>query len=193
MKTLDQISTEISQCTSCGLCKTRTKVVPGSGNSRADLMLVGEGPGKNEDLSGLPFQGRSGKLLNEILKSVGINRKNVYITNVVKCRPPGNRNPTPEEIDKCWGFLKEQVEIVNPKVVVPMGTFATQTILRARGPISLYRGLGHKTLDNKRIVIPTFHPAYALRKSDAKLLLQADFRRIKEYSESVSKGRICSS
>ena len=152
-------------CTACRLSETRTSVVFGVGDPSADLMLVGEAPGRNEDLQGEPFVGAAGKLLDELMAGIGISRSEAYIANVLKCRPPGNRDPMPDEIDCCKGYLREQIRLIQPKVVVTLGNFATKLLLRTETGITRLRGevfdwwLGAK-------LIPTFHPAAALRSGD---------------------------
>lgn len=151
-------------CTACGLAETRTQVVFGVGAFDADIMFVGEAPGRNEDLQGEPFVGAAGKLLDSLLGEIGIARDDVYIANVLKCRPPGNRDPKPEEIEACKGYLRQQLELVDPKVVMTLGNFATKLLLKRNVGITRLRGSiypwWHRTL------VPTFHPAAALRGGD---------------------------
>jgi uracil-DNA glycosylase len=148
-------------CTRCTLAGGRHTIVFGSGNPSARLVLIGEGPGEEEDRQGKPFVGRAGQLLTKMLESVGISRDEVYICNIVKCRPPGNRNPEPAEIAACAPFLAGQLAAIRPGVVCAMGTFAAQTLLRTREPISRLRGQLHGYGD--AVLIPTFHPAFLLR------------------------------
>lgn len=149
-------------CTACRLSETRNTVVFGVGDPGADLMLVGEAPGKNEDLKGEPFVGAAGQLLDQLLSEIGLARDDVYIANVLKCRPPGNRDPRPDEIDSCKGYLREQIRMITPKVVITLGNFATKLLVPTETGITRMRGrkidwwLGAK-------LIPTFHPAAALR------------------------------
>ncbi|HEU4320840.1 MAG TPA: uracil-DNA glycosylase [Acidimicrobiia bacterium] len=149
-------------CTACRLSETRNTVVFGVGDPDADLMLVGEAPGKNEDLKGEPFVGAAGQLLDQLLSEIGLARDDVYIANVLKCRPPGNRDPRPDEIDSCKGYLREQIRMITPKVVITLGNFATKLLVPTETGITRMRGrkidwwLGAK-------LIPTFHPAAALR------------------------------
>lgn len=149
-------------CTACRLAETRTNVVFGTGDPQARLMFVGEAPGKNEDLQGIPFVGAAGSLLDELLEGIGIDRSAVYIANVLKCRPPGNRDPQQDEIDSCKGFLREQIRMIEPDVVMTLGNFATKLLVPTQVGITRMRGqvidwwLGAK-------LIPTFHPAAALR------------------------------
>jgi DNA polymerase len=152
-------------CTACALSATRTKVVFGSGSPDADLMFVGEAPGKNEDLQGQPFVGAAGRLLDQLLAEAGIARDRVYIANVLKCRPPANRDPRPEEIDACKGYLRRQLELVDPRVVVTLGNFATKLLLRTETGITRLRGTSYRWWRDKMLV-PTYHPAAALRGGD---------------------------
>jgi uracil-DNA glycosylase len=148
-------------CTKCKLSKGRNTIVFGSGDAETRLMIIGEGPGEEEDRQGKPFVGRAGQLLTKMLESVGITRDEVYICNIVKCRPPGNRNPEPEEIAACAPYLAGQLAAIQPGVICALGTFAAQQLLRTREPISRLRGQLHKL--GGAVVIPTFHPAYLLR------------------------------
>ena len=149
-------------CTACRLSETRNNVVFGVGDPDAGLMLVGEAPGKNEDLQGEPFVGAAGKLLDELLAEIGLQRSEVYIANVLKCRPPGNRDPRDDEIDSCKGFLREQIRMIHPDVVVTLGNFATKLLLRTETGISRMRGRRFSWWLGATL-IPTFHPAAALR------------------------------
>lgn len=148
-------------CTDCGLAESRTNVVFGSGAPDADVMFVGEGPGQREDEQGLPFVGRSGQLLEQLLGEIGLSRAEVYIGNVVKCRPPRNRDPRPDEIDACKGYLRSQLQLIDPMVVVTLGNFATKLLLRTETGISRLRGQAYEWWG--RFLVPTFHPAAALR------------------------------
>ena len=149
-------------CTACRLSETRNNVVFGVGDPDARLMLVGEAPGKNEDLQGEPFVGAAGKLLDELLAEIGLQRSEVYIANVLKCRPPGNRDPRDDEIDSCKGYLREQIRMIHPDVVVTLGNFATKLLLRTETGISRMRGRRFSWWLGATL-IPTFHPAAALR------------------------------
>ena len=159
--TLDEIRRELGDCQRCKLCSTRKNIVFGSGNPRAELVFVGEGPGENEDLQGVPFVGAAGELLTKMIEAMGFRRDDVYICNVVKCRPPGNRNPEPDEIASCEPFLRAQLAAIQPKVVVALGKFAAQTLLRDATPITRMRG-NWRTYEGIQLM-PTFHPAYLLR------------------------------
>ncbi len=162
MESLAEVRAEALACTRCGLAGGRTQVVFGVGNPGADLLLVGEGPGREEDLRGEPFVGRSGKLLDTLLhQELGIDRTSCYIANVVKCRPPGNRDPRPDEIDACRPYLDAQVRLIAPRVVVTLGNFATRTLLGTTDGIRRLRGAAYPF--GTAHLVPTYHPAAALR------------------------------
>jgi uracil-DNA glycosylase family 4 len=148
-------------CRRCKLCEGRHSIVFGSGNPQADLVVIGEGPGADEDAQGLPFVGRAGQLLTRMLESVKLSRDEVYILNAVKCRPPGNRNPEPDELAACAPFLAEQLGVIQPRVILSLGSVATQALLRSREPIGKLRGRVHPY--GGAVLIPTFHPAFLLR------------------------------
>ena len=162
MGELADLGARASVCTDCRLSETRTNVVFGVGRPDADVMMVGEAPGRNEALEGEPFVGAAGHLLNRLLAEVGMRREEVYIANVLKCRPPGNRDPRPDEIESCKGYLRGQLDLVDPKVVMTLGNFATQLLLRTNTGISRVRGRSYRWWRDK-VLIPTFHPAAALR------------------------------
>ena len=149
----------------------------GVGNPEADLMFVGEAPGREEDAKGIPFVGRAGQLLTKIIESIGASRDSVYIANVIKCRPPGNRNPEPDEVEQCEAFLFRQIDTIKPKVIVALGKFAAQSLLRTADPITRLRGREY-TYRNA-ILIPTYHPAYLLRTPSAKRDVWADMKRVR--------------
>ena len=167
----------IADCPACELARFRSKTVPGSGPSTSKLMLIGEGPGKREDELGLPFVGRSGKFLEKMLLSIGLSRHDVYITNVVKCRPPANRDPLTQEISACDNFLQEQIAIVNPTVIATLGRFS-MSIWFPNEKISQIHG-EVKKIDG-RLIIPMYHPAAALRNGSLRKTIQDDFLKIKE-------------
>lgn len=176
---LEDLARQASTCTACRLSETRTHVVFGDGSSEADVMFVGEGPGRNEDLQGVPFVGAAGQLLNRLLTEVGLERSNAYIANVVKCRPPGNRDPRPDEIAACKGYLADQIRLIDPAVVMTLGNFATKLLLKEERGITRLRGRAFPWWN--RIVIPTFHPAAALRGRPSVLAaMQEDFALMKE-------------
>jgi DNA polymerase len=162
---LEELRERALICTRCGLAGTRTQVVFGVGDPRARLMFVGEAPGKNEDLQGEPFVGAAGKLLDTLLGEIGITRPQVYIANVLKCRPPGNRDPRPDEIDACKGYLREQIRLIEPEVVMTLGNFATKLLLNTEVGITRLRGRPHRWWLGA-LLVPTFHPAAALRSGD---------------------------
>lgn len=175
--TLDALRTHIGDCQRCKLAGGRTNLVFGVGDAQASLMFVGEGPGYDEDMKGEPFVGRAGQLLTEIItKGMKLRREDVYIANVVKCRPPGNRNPEPDEIASCMPFLARQIALVHPRVIVALGTFAAQTLLGVRTPITRMRGAWHDYQGIK--VMPTFHPAYLLRNPSDKRLVWEDIKQV---------------
>ena len=168
-----QLKELVPACTACGLHKTRTRTVLGVGDENADWMLIGEAPGAEEDRLGEPFVGQAGKLLDNMLGAIGLKRgENVYIANVLKCRPPGNRNPEPEEVARCSPFLERQIELVRPKLIVAMGRFAAQTLLATDASIASLRGRVHAYAGVPLIV--TYHPAYLLRNLPDKAKAWAD-------------------
>jgi len=165
-------------CTRCKLHTLgRKQVVFGVGNPNADLMFVGEAPGADEDIQGEPFVGRAGQLLTKIIEAIGLTRDSVYIANVIKCRPPGNRNPEPDEVDQCEPFLFRQIDIIKPKVIVALGKFAAQSLLRTTDPITRIRGREYKYRD--AILMPTYHPAYLLRNPASKREVWEDMKRVR--------------
>jgi uracil-DNA glycosylase family 4 len=174
--TLDQIRRELGDCRRCKLCTGRKNIVFGVGNPRAELVFVGEGPGENEDLQGVPFVGAAGELLTKMIQAMGFSRDEVYICNVVKCRPPGNRNPEPDEIAACEPFLRAQLLALQPKVIVALGKFAAQTLLRDSTPITRLRGNWREYQGVK--LMPTFHPAYLLRSPAEKRKAWEDLQQV---------------
>ena len=181
MRTLQEAAHEASACTKCRLAGGRTQVVYGTGNADADLMFIGEGPGYYEDKQGEPFVGAAGQLLNRMLEEIGVRRADVYIANVIKCRPPGNRDPLPEEVDACTPWLREQIALIEPRVIVTLGNFATRFMLDK--PVSISRVRGQRFPQEGRTIIPTFHPAAILRgggeASTQMVDLRSDFLEIK--------------
>jgi DNA polymerase len=174
---LDEIREDIGDCTRCRLHAGRTTLVFGVGNPNADLMFVGEAPGHDEDVQGIPFVGRAGQLLTKIIEAIGLRREDVYIANVLKCRPPNNRNPAPDEVATCEPFLFRQVDAIKPKVIVALGTFAAQTLLRTQDPISRLRGRVYNYRGAK--LLATFHPAFLLRSPDRKRDVWEDMKVVK--------------
>src|SRR5690242_17798122 len=178
LQDLESVRAEIGDCQRCKLAPKRTNIVFGSGNPSAELVFVGEAPGYDEDQQGLPFVGRAGQLLTKIIESINLKREDVYICNVLKCRPPENRNPEPDEVAACNPFLKKQLATIRPKIVCCLGTFAAQTVLQTAAPISKLRG---KFFDMDGIrVIATFHPAYLLRSPDKKREVWEDMKQIRD-------------
>ncbi len=178
MRTLPMIREEIGDCTRCKLHTLgRKQIVFGVGNPNADLMFVGEAPGADEDEQGEPFVGRAGQLLTKIIEAIGLQRSDVYIANVLKCRPPNNRAPEPDEVEQCEGFLFQQVATVQPKVIVALGTHAAHALLKIDTPISRLRG---QVLDFRGAkLVPTFHPAYLLRSPDRKRDVWEDMKKVR--------------
>ena len=176
-KSLEELRAAIGDCQRCKLSSGRTHLVFGVGNPKAKLMFVGEGPGRDEDLQGEPFVGRAGQLLTDIItKGMGLKREDVYIANVVKCRPPENRNPEPDEVAACEPFLKKQIDLIRPKIIVGLGKFAVQTLLQSKVPITKVRGNWHSYHGIK--LMPTFHPAYLLRNPADKKLVWEDIKKV---------------
>lgn len=175
-KNLEELVQHIGPCTRCKLHKQRNNIVFGVGNPKAELMFIGEGPGADEDEQGIPFVGRAGQLLTKMIEAMGLTRDDIYIANVVKCRPPENRNPEEDEIAACSPFLEEQIRLINPKVIVCLGKFAAQTILKTEITISRLRGNFHDR--NGIPVMPTFHPAYLLRNPEMKRPAWEDLKMV---------------
>ncbi len=182
---LERLRVTASACTRCPLAAGRTQVVFGVGNARADLLFVGEGPGREEDLAGEPFVGRSGKLLDRLMwEEIGLTRGECYIANVVKCRPPNNRDPAPAEIDACRPYLEEQIELIDPAVIVTLGNFATKLLLQNARGIRALRGRVFEI--GARRLVPTYHPAYVLRAGgEAMAEMRADLVRAKRLMPAV--------
>ncbi len=155
------LQAEVAPCTKCDLCKTRTQTVFGSGNKNAEWMFIGEAPGQSEDLQGLPFVGKAGQLLTEMLRAIGLDREQVFIANVVKCRPPANRDPSSIEIETCKPYLLRQLALLKPKIIVVLGRVAAQALLNTDEPIGKLRGRMHSLNDTPVVVV--YHPAYLLR------------------------------
>ena len=176
-ETLEELREAIGDCRRCKLWSGRTHLVFGVGNPKAKLMFIGEGPGRDEDLQGEPFVGRAGQLLTDIItKGMGLKREDVYIANVVKCRPPENRNPEPDEVASCEPFLKKQIDLVRPEIIIALGKFAVQTLLQSKVPITKLRGNWHSYHGIK--LMPTFHPAYLLRNPADKKLVWEDIKKV---------------
>jgi uracil-DNA glycosylase len=184
--TLAQIADEVRACTKCDLCRTRTRAVPGSGNGDARVMLIGEGPGYNEDQQGLPFVGQAGKYLDELLGIAGLQRPDVFITNVVKCRPPGNRDPLPDEIAACNEYLERQISLIDPDSIVTLGRFSMGRWFPGD---KISRIHGQERRFDRFTVMPMYHPAAALRAGAVKALLEADFARVPEVAAAAARDR----
>lgn len=187
---LEELAAHIGDCHRCPLGETRTTLVFGVGDPHARLMFVGEAPGRNEDLKGEPFVGAAGKLLDELLASIGLERKQVYIANVLKCRPPGNRDPLPAEIETCTPFLIEQTRLIDPDIVVTLGNFATRFMLGTDRGITGLRGKLFR-VDGRRVV-PIYHPAAALYSPEKRDVLFDDFKRLRSVLASVDAGSAAS-
>ena len=180
-ESLESISAEASGCTACALAEGRNSVVFGCGNANADLMFIGEGPGAEEDRQGLPFVGRAGELLTRIIEAIEQSRDDVYIANIVKCRPPGNRDPKPEESAACRGFLERQIDAVKPKVLVALGRVAAQNLLDTAAPLGRLRGIWHKVRGIDTMV--TYHPAALLRNERLKRPTWEDMKQVRQRLE----------
>ncbi|MBI2712717.1 MAG: uracil-DNA glycosylase [Bdellovibrio sp.] len=173
---LELISKDLEGCTRCKLCNARKNIVFGEGSPAARLMFIGEGPGEQEDLQGRPFVGKAGQLLDKMIEAIGLSRSQVYIANVVKCRPPGNRNPEGDEIQACSPFLFRQVQLIKPEMIVALGKFAAQTLLQTDERITSLRGKLHSYQGTK--LMPTFHPAYLLRNPESKREAWLDLKTV---------------
>ena len=176
--TLDELKTEVEKCDKCELCKTRTKTVFGSGDEKTDLLFVGEAPGKNEDETGIPFVGRAGQLLNVFFDAVGIDREKVYITNILKCRPPQNRDPLPSEEKECIDFLHKQIEIINPKMIVCLGRISAMKLIKEDFKITKEHGVMFEY--NKLPICAVYHPSALLRDPSKREDMYKDLKKIKE-------------
>lgn len=178
---LSNLACDVAGCQACPLSQTRKNVVFGDGNPNAKIVFVGEAPGADEDEQGLPFVGRAGQLLTNIIKAMGLERKDVYICNILKCRPPGNRNPLPEEIRLCEPFLKKQLRLIAPEIICALGSFAAKTLLKTETPITALRGRFHSYEGIS--LMPTYHPAYLLRNPSAKKMVWDDIQLIMKEME----------
>ncbi|MBI3014738.1 MAG: uracil-DNA glycosylase [Candidatus Tectomicrobia bacterium] len=181
VNTLEDLGEQAKGCTLCPLSQSRTQVVFGAGNHRARIMFVGEAPGYHEDLKGEPFVGSAGRLLSELLENIGMKRTDVYIANVIKCRPPGNRNPLPEEIESCKPYLLKQIELIKPKIVCTLGNFSTQLLLKKKVGVSKLRGQSFQV--DGYVVVPMYHPAAALHQGGLLVSLKEDFSYLKTLLE----------
>lgn len=184
----EQLEADANQCRKCKLCQNRTNVVFGTGNKQADLMFIGEGPGADEDKQGIPFVGRAGKLMNMAFETIGLKREEVYIANIVKCRPPGNRNPEDDEAIACLNYLRNQVILVKPKIVVLLGSVALKNILGKEYGITASRG---KWVEKRGIwYMPTWHPAALLRDENKKIDFIMDLKEVMSRYELYSEVEI---
>lgn len=184
---LQVVQEDLGDCQRCKLHHCRTRIVFGAGNPRADLVFIGEAPGREEDRQGQPFVGAAGQLLTRMIQAMGLSRQQVYITNIIKCRPPENRNPEEDEIASCEPFLRNQLKAIQPLIICTLGKFAAQTLLRTRTTISRLRGQFH---DFENIqVMPTFHPAYLLRNPQDKKLVWEDLQMILARMKEIQNNR----
>ena len=183
---LEKIAAEIAACMKCRLCEQRTKTVPGAGNPKAEILFIGEGPGRDEDLQGEPFVGAAGKFLNEMLSSIGLKREDIFIVNVVKCRPPGNRDPEPDEVETCWPYLEQQIEIIQPKLIATLGRHSMNRFLPGL-KISQAHGQPKRRKDG-RVFLPLYHPAAALYSPSQKAVHLADFAKIPKILEQIKNA-----
>ncbi len=185
---LQALYLKIRDCKACDLYKTRKNFVFGYGNAHAKIMFVGEAPGREEDEQGIPFVGAAGKLLDKMLQAIGLRRDEIYIANVLKCRPPGNRNPLPDEVQKCEPYLKEQLQLIKPRLIVALGLYAGQTLLKKQETLSRMRGTVHRYEDID--VIITYHPAALLRNPNWKAMAWEDFKTIRRLINEEKMGSL---
>ena len=184
---LEKLNNQILKCEKCALSKTRINVVPGEGSDNAEIMFIGEGPGKNEDEQGRPFIGAAGKLLDKLIESIGLTREDIYIANVVKCRPPGNRDPLPEEVDACRPWLDQQIKIIKPKLIVLLGRHSMDRFLPNQ-KISIDHGKPKR--HNGQVYFPIYHPAAALYRNSLLEDLEKDFKKIPKVLEIIESSKI---
>ena len=183
-KNLDHLSRQIKTCKLCELHKSRTKTVFGIGNKNADWLVIGEAPGADEDLIGEPFVGRAGKLLNAMLLSMGLQRKEVFIANILKCRPPKNRDPKSDEVKVCENYLRQQIELIKPRIILALGRIAAQNLLKSTTPIGKMRGNSYLYPDSDLPVVVTYHPAYLLRSPSEKRKVWEDLK----FAQNIFRG-----
>ena len=182
MDTIKALEQAVAVCTDCSLCETRTHSVPGEGPEKSDILLIGEGPGFHEDRQGRPFVGPSGKLLDDLLGLIGLSRPDVYIANVVKCRPPNNRDPLPEEIKACRKYLDQQIRLLDPKVIVTLGRFS---LIRFLPQETISKVHGQPRLWGHRYIFPMYHPAAALHQGNLRHVLEEDMRKLSELLQRI--------
>lgn len=185
METLSSLALAVESCTDCALCETRTRAVPGEGPDRPDVMFIGEGPGFHEDQQGRPFVGPAGKLLEELLSHAGFTRRDVYIANVIKCRPPGNRDPLPAEIQACRKYLDQQIRLLDPPVIVTLGRFSMARFMPG-AVISRVHGKPQRW--GKRTIFPMYHPAAALHQGSLRRYLEEDIRKLPALVEEARRA-----
>ncbi len=183
---LEGVAAEVRVCPLCELCRSRTHAVPGEGPSKARVMLIGEGPGWHEDQQGRPFVGNSGKFLNELLGAAGLSREDVFITNVVKCRPPGNRDPLPDEIAACSGYLDRQIDAIDPDVIVTLGRFSMSRWFPGE---RISRIHGQPKQEGRRLIVPMYHPAAALHQGALRGAITDDFAKLPKFLAEVERTR----
>jgi DNA polymerase len=184
---LEEIAAEVRVCQLCELARTRTHAVPGEGPERAPIMFIGEGPGLNEDQQGRPFVGAAGKFLSELLDHAGLKREDVFITNVVKCRPPGNRDPLPDEMAACGGYLQRQIDSIDPTVIVTLGRFSMSKWFPGERITRIH---GQPKKVGARTIVPMFHPAAALHQGNLKPVIQEDFARLRSILDKAQADRL---
>ncbi len=187
-ETLDELNAKINTCTKCGLSKLRTNFVFGVGNQNADVVVIGEAPGADEDAQGEPFVGRAGQLLNKILEATGFKREDVFILNILKCRPPGNRNPAPDEAELCRPYLDKQLKLINPKLLLLLGKVASETLLKTKEPLNKLRGKVHDYKGWKLMI--TFHPAALLRNPNWKRPTWEDMQQFRTLYEEMTGKKL---
>jgi DNA polymerase len=185
-ESLDEIAVQVTACEKCALHFSRKNSVPGEGPANAEIMFIGEGPGFYENEQGRPFVGQAGKFLDELLEIAGLKREKVFICNVVKCRPPGNRDPLPEELSACGGYLDRQIEAIDPRVIVTLGRFSMAKFLPNAKISEIH---GHASLVRGKLIVPMFHPAAALHQPSLKPLIVADFKMLPQALEQMKKGK----
>jgi len=183
---LQEIAAEVAVCPDCELCRTRTLAVPGEGNHNAKILLIGEGPGWHEDQKGVPFVGAAGKFLTELLGFAGLTREDVFITNVVKCRPPGNRDPYPDEIAACSKYLDRQIEAINPDVIVTLGRFSMSRWFPGERISKIH---GQPKREGDRMIVPMYHPAAALHQGALRVPIQEDFAKLPKMLDDLERER----
>lgn len=184
----DSLISNVTSCTACALHSTRTQTVFGVGNRRAELMLIGEAPGAEEDKQGEPFVGRAGQLLNNMLKAIGMTREQVYIANILKCRPPNNRDPAPEEAAQCVPYLQQQIRLIQPKLILALGRIAAQRLLQCDTPLGKLRGHTHLYSETNTPMVVTYHPAYLLRSPSEKRKAWEDLLYVKTRLQQAGDG-----